>query len=377
MSITTSRASLVAETGGVVSRHVSRSVDVVRGLAALGVIWGHSMYALNRPVELNGAFWVWVFLPLSGYLVARGFADGGYDRSAAGAIRFLRNRALRILPLAWLALAIGAVLAWRFDALPATTVRQFLFAPPGNDMSLVGPLWTVAAELQFYVAALVIIPLLALRPGLWRVLLGIALAVGATFAAKAWIDAGYDNAVQPKTLIGNLPFFAFGVMLACVERAPVRMPRALKTGIFLLLVATAWYLQNYKIEYFWRWHQHPQWPFGGAAALALAIAFVTVAFEARDPRPRWWERGPAAAVVGALAWCGFHTYGIYVWHSVLATANRLVFGIPTGPRRLALLLGAVVIAPISYRYFERWFLRFKQNRQLKQMNGAGLWMSQR
>lgn len=363
MSVTVSRAALVSETGAVVSRHVSRSVDVVRGLAALGVIWGHSMYALNRPIELNGAFWVWVFLPLSGFLVARGFADGGYRRSLDGATRFLWNRALRIVPLAWLALAIGAVLAWRFDVLPPTALRQFLFAPPGNDMTLVGPLWTVAAELQFYLLALVIMPLLALRVGWLRAVTGVALAAGAVFASKAWIDGGFDNAVQPKTLIGNLPFFAFGVMLACVDRAPVRVPRGVKAALLVALVAAAWYLQNHKVEYFWRWHQHPEWPFGGAAALALAIAFVTVWIDAPEARPRWWAGGPAALLVSALAWCGFYTYGIYVWHSVLATANRLVFQIPVGPSRLALLLLAVPLAPLSYHLFERWFLRLKRPRQ--------------
>lgn len=52
-----------------VDPHISRSIDIIRGAAALGVIWGHSMYGLSLPVELNGAFWVWIFLPISGYLV--------------------------------------------------------------------------------------------------------------------------------------------------------------------------------------------------------------------------------------------------------------------------------------------------------------------
>lgn len=108
----------------VVSAETSLAIERTRGLAALGVLWGHSMYGLGLPIELNGAFWVWVFLPLSGYLVARGFGGGAYAGSWGGAGRFLWNRGLRILPLAWFALAIGAMVAATTATLPADTLRQ-------------------------------------------------------------------------------------------------------------------------------------------------------------------------------------------------------------------------------------------------------------
>jgi len=135
--------------------HISKSIDVIRGAAALGVIWGHSMYNLSLPVELNGAFWVWVFLPISGYLVAKGFINGRYSFSLTGFGHFFYNRALRIIPLAYIALTIGLISTDATLDL-GETILQFLFIPPANNMSLIGPLWTVATEIQFYFFAILL-----------------------------------------------------------------------------------------------------------------------------------------------------------------------------------------------------------------------------
>lgn len=186
--------SSLMEKSPVVDSHISRSIDVIRGVAALGVIWGHSMYQLDQPLELNGAFWVWVFLPVRGYLVARGFDDGGYRRTLTAFGRFLWNRSLRIVPLTWLVLVIGAAVAWVWQESPLDFLRQFFFVPPGNNMALVGPLWTIAAEMQFYVIAVPLVPLMALRPTA-RLAIGLVLMPAAVWAAQSWLTHGYDNGV--------------------------------------------------------------------------------------------------------------------------------------------------------------------------------------
>ncbi len=48
----------VNHTNIVISSELSKSIDLIRGLAAIGVIYGHLMYNLDLPIELNGAFWV-------------------------------------------------------------------------------------------------------------------------------------------------------------------------------------------------------------------------------------------------------------------------------------------------------------------------------
>jgi peptidoglycan/LPS O-acetylase OafA/YrhL len=347
----------------VVHPHTSRAIDVVRGIAALGVIWGHSMYGLERPVELNGAYWVWIFLSLSGYLVMRGFSDGGYERSVRGVGGFLWNRMLRILPLAWVALGIGLFVATQRGDVPGTVVRQFLFVPPRNDMSLVGAMWTIAAELQFYVAAALVLPLLARCGVAYRRVIGVVLLGAAWWASRYWLDHELDAEIQPRTLIGNLPFFVWGIWLGTTDRAVITVPRFVKVVLFVALVGVAWYLQNHRIADFWRWADHPEWWLGGAAACAIAVSWVVLKIGVPDRASRFWGSGPVAAIVNAGRWCGERTYGIYVWHAVLLVVNNFFWQVPTGPPRLALLLAALPIAAASYRWFEQPWLRFKVRRR--------------
>lgn len=75
-----------------ISSELSKSIDLIRGLAALGVIYGHSMYNIDLPIEMNGAFWVWVFLPISGYLVASSFLVKRYHSNIHGFFYFILNR---------------------------------------------------------------------------------------------------------------------------------------------------------------------------------------------------------------------------------------------------------------------------------------------
>jgi peptidoglycan/LPS O-acetylase OafA/YrhL len=335
-----------------VPRHTSRSIDVIRGLAALGVIWGHSVSGI-RLLDLNGAFWVWVFLPISGYLVARGFSADGYGASWPGYGRFLWNRTLRIVPLAELALLVGLLFVLASGAaVPLTAGRQFLFVPPDNDMSIVGPLWTVAAEMQFYVVSIALVPVFRAA---WR-------RVGPPAVIALWVLVALTTGSrgQPRTLAGNLAFFTFGILLALPEGAPVRVGRGAKVATIVLLIGIAWWLQTFRPDDFWGWGQHDTWPLGGAAVCALLISAIVVLVtpRAHEAGARW-HRGFGGAIVGALAWCGFYTYGIYVYHSVLATLNNAVLHVPPGAARLAVLAAAVAIAPLSHRWFERPILRFK------------------
>ena len=344
-----------------ISRHTSRSIDVVRGMAALGVVWGHAVSGMHG-LDLNGAFWVWIFLPISGYLVGKGFEPCRSGTSPSGYGRFLWNRALRIVPLAWVALALGLaieIVGATHETPGASAARQFLFMNRGNNMSLSGPLWTVAAEVQFYVVA--IVGFLMIRRFSrwadwvwWATLVAIVYYLGLTTG-------------QPRTLAGNLPFFAFGLVLSSGRYdALVRLRPVAKGVLVLVPIAVAWYLQNWHVDYFWYWSYQRTGLFGGAALCALVVAFVTLTTELHERTPARAAWRPGQAVIGALAWCGFYTYGIYVYHSVLAKANTTFLHLPPGLAHLAWLTGAVAVAPLSYRLIERPIMRFKaRNRSAK------------
>jgi peptidoglycan/LPS O-acetylase OafA/YrhL len=343
---------------GSVRVETSRVIDIARGTAALGVIWGHAIYGFTLPLELNGAFWVWIFLAISGYLVAKSFEPTAYGVSWSGYRHFLWNRALRIVPLAWIALATGQVLELASGQRDSggAILRQFLFVPPGNAMTLSAALWTVATEIQFYVVSLIVCAV-ALR---WRsravAWLLFAASIWLAWRSTAW--TGEPTGGQPRMLLGNLPFFMFGIATAAGRHdASARLSGAVMAVGAAAVVGVAWYLNNFRPDYFWHWGSR-SWPFGGGAACALIAAALTL-----------WTRLPTLAsrettprLARAAGWCGFHTYGIYVYHSMLVKTNQTFLGLQPGIGLLAWLLLALAVAPVSYRFIERPLLRLKARR---------------
>lgn len=347
--------------GALIAPEISRSIDVIRGAAGIGVIWGHSMYGLSLPVELNGAFWVWIFLPISGYLVGRGFISGAYEATVRGFGRFFFNRALRILPLAYVALVIGfASLALVGGKAEETVVRQFLFLPPGNNMSLVGALWTVAVEMQFYLMAILLVPLVCKIWQVGGIYLGAVVCGGALFLSSYWIRYSGDVLIQPRTFLGNIVFFIFGLLLANITVVQFRGARLFKPLFVSSLIVLAWWLQNYKVRYFWGWGWHN--PIGGGGFIALIIVAIALLITSEDQGNATCDNRLIDYCMKSLARCGFYCYGIYVWHAVFATVNNQWWQVPPGPFRLGLLLMAVAVAPLSYKFIEKPILRFKMLR---------------
>ena len=107
--------------------------DPLRGLATLGIVAVHAgSAALNATgagvryageggrieaygevagsLQVSGAFGVWVFFVLSGYLIGRPFVrsaiEGGPRPSIA---QFARKRTLRILPAYWTVLTLSLI----------------------------------------------------------------------------------------------------------------------------------------------------------------------------------------------------------------------------------------------------------------------------
>lgn len=337
--------------------HISKSINVMRGAAALGVIWGHSMYGLPYPVELNGAFWVWIFLPISGYLVGRGFLSGRYGLTLTGFSQFLLNRALRIIPLAYVALLIGLAAHLNYGGEVEHIVMQFFFIPPNNGMSLIGALWTVAAELQFYLMAIILVPLVF---GIWKksgwfsicAFFLVSILIG-----SYWIEHAGDVPIQPRTMIGNISFFIFGLLLACIKGIRIPAASEIKLVFVVSCVTIAWWLQNYHVEYFWGsgWHK----PLGGGGIIALIIVAAVLLIKKSDDSSGFLGDGLIRYSVKGMERLGFYCYGIYVWHAVIAAINNQVWQISPGMTRLGLLLFAVLIAPISYKLIEKPMLRLK------------------
>lgn len=264
-------------------------IEGLRALAAFSILVLHTwLYAppgagaanLGRLDRLmpDLAFGVVLFFTLSGFLLYRPFAAaivrGGRQPSLR---RYLRNRALRILPAYWVILllcaivfssvlyrdAAGNVLNGRLLD-PGLLARAGLFIQgydPDTLLTGIGPAWSLAVEAVFYCA----LPLL--------VLLGIALARGrATRSGRRWA------ALAPAGLV---------LLLGLTGKA---------SAAFLLPPPAPF------AGWGANWHsvlERSFWCQADLFAFGMALAVIRVDWEDGVLRlPGWWRR---AAIGGALA----------------------------------------------------------------------------
>ena len=336
-----------------ISSHIAFSIDCIRGLACTGVIFGHAYDGTRYAFELNGGFWVWVFFVLSGYLVGNGFLTRRYEINLQGISSFLLNRGLRVLPLAYIALLLSLLMfSISATGVPSALIRQFLFIPVSNQMTLLGPLWSVAVELQYYLLSILFLPVLSQAGPMLRTFILIALWSGSVHLSPSAINLFGDNPDQPRTLLGNLPFFIFGFLIAAIKPIRVCQSGTIKViGVFVL-VSLATYLNNYLPGYFWHT--------GGAVVASCLVAIIVLV----DAKSAFGE-GRAARLLLPMRWCGVYCYGIYVWHAVIGTANYLFFKFESGLVMLTLLAFSIPLASVSYRFIEEPFLGFKRTSQLR------------
>ena len=275
-----------------------KSIDILRALAASAVVLFHSSEAFYL-----GAAGVDLFFVISGFVISSIVIERPGPQ-------FLADRALRILPLYWLALvpwALAAFFAGRLD-LQALVVDALLFP---RWFVTIDPLlslsWTLVFELLFYVAAAISVRLKSCTP---------LLAIFALMMA-AWAVTGSAQLMW----FGN-PLIAEFLMGVLIYRAPkiarLGMPLVVAGGLLLLC--------------------------------SLPLTFDIASFSSALLRTLLWGIPAAMIVYGLLSiehrlnspfvdrlcWLGVASYSIYLFHP-LATAliaepwwARFLLGIATG-----------------------------------------------
>lgn len=137
---------------------------------------GPGHWQLNAPVAATGMV---LFFTLSGFLITRFLIEDGNVR------HFLIRRLLRIVPLAWLGVLLGAALT-RGTSIAEIFANLFFFAnlPPFFLLASAPHFWSLCLEVQFYlsIALLVVV-------GGRRTLLLVPLICLAITAARIWANA--------------------------------------------------------------------------------------------------------------------------------------------------------------------------------------------
>jgi exopolysaccharide production protein ExoZ len=335
-----------------------RSLQVLRGLAALAVLALHlsivTEHALRLPGYLPrltlGEAGVDLFFVISGFIMVHASA-GSFGQHRAP-VAFLARRIVRIVPLYW---AVSGFLLAAFVARSAdlatldlswpAIAASFVFVPFERPSGLTWPLlqvgWTLNFEMFFYVvfaAALVLRRTAAVA----AVSALFAAMVAVRFTADRW-PVWFEFLSRPIILE-----FCFGMVIA-------------------LAVARGWRLRPAVAV--------------GLIAAACASFLATIPFDVEPWRVIVWGI-PAAVILAsavslegkfALAWRGFTqlgdaSYSLYLVHlPVMLSASRVLqrFVDPAAAPWLCIILLAVIpvaAAFVTYLLFERPVTRWLQKR---------------
>ena len=144
----------------------------LRALACLNVFFGHwfmvvfspttpansnEEYALRTALSFSPWCGVWMFFTLSGYLMSKGFVTGRHSIDREGLKKFYRNRVVRIFPIYFISMFLVAVFVdpTYLDFRNSSAIQSFLEGTFFDQQTggVIGPLWSVSTEFQFYLLA--------------------------------------------------------------------------------------------------------------------------------------------------------------------------------------------------------------------------------
>jgi peptidoglycan/LPS O-acetylase OafA/YrhL len=324
---------LAAPTGIRDAAHYMPQLEALRGVAILLVFFFHADVSLS----LNGypVIGTWVsplaafvhaghtgvtlFFVLSAFLLSRPFLAEARGGRPVSRTRFLARRALRILPLYWLAVILfswlddsnGSLLSKAvphmllLDSFPGATVRMFGY----SDVW-----WSLSTEAQFYIVLPLCTLLLRRRFGRGVFLVLLLAYLGSYFYLES-------HNLSPQLWV-NL----FG-------RGPA----------FLIGVGAAWFYESFGLEIRERCSRWGVARWGGGdivlVALVLALGYLLREVVFMGVHPAEWR------------WHAWHVYEALLWASIVIVTLVL-------PLRLGSLLTNRVMGTVGILSYSLYLFHF-------------------
>jgi len=344
-------------------------LDVLRFFAFFAVFICHGPRPLSNPpvgswqqqVVTNfsivcqaGAFGLQIFFLLSSYLITE-LLLREIDRSDTIHLKaFYIRRILRIWPLYYLGVAFGIANGFMINHhLTSTQVWCLVvfvgWLVAGGYHNGIGQLWSISVEEVFYL----IWPNVASAGGeKWIKSASVAIVPMSFLALCVSAERWYNP-------LSQFLFFAAGALLAVyLRRRPIALPMLWRVA-FILFAIPLWLVAAAHIGGFRGQMTNVQ------ACLSFALLAIgsVLLFLSVFALPDRYARGP-------LAYLGKISYGLYVFHPLgLWTAAKIVRFGPYAqydvPRIFEIyvvgLAVSVGIASLSYRYYEKPFLRLKEH----------------
>jgi len=301
-------------------------IDILRGIAALLVIWYHviensgwTTFAYKGFSRLPRIGWLGVdlFLVISGFVIAKAAIEA-HATKANWQGYFAERRVRRILPLylatlvCYVAMVNPDVLNHEWDSFDHVASHLFLVHNlwPFTSGSINGPNWSVALEAQFYMLIVLVTPWLA-RTTWWRVLLTwVTIAVAWRYMTTlVWVPGlsdVNDQRVAATQLPGTLDQFGFGIALAklAISGHLKFTPRRFAVALVIALLGlnAAWFIFWPRANYWYYPAMISLWRTLLSAGFAALLACVVMI-----PWKAGWFSWP-------FRYVGQISYGLYLWH---------------------------------------------------------------
>ena len=383
--------------------------DSLRGLAALAIITFHVFSltgAMDRAVigdtvAVLGPRSLILFFVISGFLLYRPYvAARAAGRPGPRTSRYLRRRALRIIPAFWVALTVLAIFPGIVGVFSGNWWRYYFFLQLYSTETLstgIPVTWSLCVEVTFYL----LLPFWAMGvrrlrlgsgPHAWLraelIALALAAGVGVVFQVLAAQELVSD--ILASSLLGQSTWLALGMALAVASVAAQdgnRHSRAVRMVVerpglcwiaaaAALAVLTAVLQPGGLLGILEALNTRQPVPetlvaIALTAALSVLLVLPTVFGEHAGGFPR------RLLAWGPIAWLGLVSYGLFLWHlpiaqllalpadpfhfsaSGLDLAAKLPFAVT--PILLVLTIAvSAVLAAISYYVVELPFLRRKE-----------------
>ena len=370
-----------------------RSIDALRGAAALGVVLYHSVdrrpavipagwsrypELLLQFVSSFGYIGVFLFFVISGFCIhlqwARAKANGEQPVISFGS--FWQRRLRRLYPPYIIALAIYLGLTAATVGIDVThffiyDVGMHLFMlhnlDPKTCYSINGVFWTLAIEEQLYLAYFVLLFVRA-RFGWIKTLIVCLLARAGwmLFSHLVWLKTGFGVPV-PEAAASHWFTWALGAISVEAMFGLIKLPKwcsNLKLAVVLIIGAAA--LSN-ALPWMPKdtvWHNgswfllHPLW----------GVGFLIIVNRAVVSEQRWMHSSKLPILVSLFATLGVFSYSIYLTHELTimqswrwtsATSSQM-------GKVLVLVMPATIVAAWVFFWFcEKPFMAKRKTKQAR------------
>jgi peptidoglycan/LPS O-acetylase OafA/YrhL len=337
------------------------ALDHIRGLAAIFMVGYHGLHLYGQTalfggfrhgrsvpasstaeaVLVEGHTAVALFMVLSGFIFAFGSRDVEVRYGS-----FLRNRALRVLPLMTFLIIVGTYTHPQGFSLLAFLQHFVLLSNVGDAWApgaYTAMLWTISVECQFY---LIFPRLLAMfKESRWHIL-GVLLLMLA-LRGLAQLNGANVRDLSYSTIVGRLDQFVLGMALGLAYRPGFLRGAALKIGALVAALALAVVaLRVFNLNGGWlalTWWKGIWVTIEGAVWALFLAAYL----EAATLIPALISRG--------LALLGHISYSVYLIHFLVLwtlIGQKWFVGAPDKAHvfRFALVNTALVLVPITLAF---------------------------